>query len=146
MPAAPDTGWKPVPQAADRYVAIATRTAEVMLRKTELCGRLAASFDLDWRGEYWYSCLTGNCQMAGVWIRLAALHDDPRFLSVALKALDVVIAAQRVRSLDPNVRGAIGGSKPLFGRYLFMRYPNWAAKFYIDALMDADTALRRMEP
>ncbi|GMU82745.1 MAG: hypothetical protein AMXMBFR47_26160 [Planctomycetota bacterium] len=130
--------------AADRYIAVATRTAEVMLRKTELRGRLAAAFDLDWKGETWYACLTGNCQMASVWIRLAALHDDPRFLSVALKALDVVIDAQRLRSLDPNVRGAIGGSKPLYGRYLFMRYPNWAAKFFVDALMDADAALARL--
>jgi len=33
------------------------------------------------------------------------------------------------------VRGAIAGSYPLWGRYLRWRYPNWAAKFFLDALL-----------
>ncbi|MGH7399181.1 MAG: hypothetical protein ACRELW_16750, partial [Candidatus Rokuibacteriota bacterium] len=39
-----------------------------------------------------------------------------------------------------NVRGAIKGSHPIWGRYLFGTYPNWAAKFFMDALLMEETA------
>ena len=33
------------------------------------------------------------------------------------------------------VRGAIAGSAPIWGDYSRFEFPNWAAKFYADALM-----------
>ena len=33
------------------------------------------------------------------------------------------------------VRGGIAGSAPFYGRYERFTYPNWAAKFYVDALL-----------
>ena len=32
--------------------------------------------------------------------------------------------------------GSIPGSYPIWEKYLYFRYPNWAAKFFIDALLD----------
>jgi hypothetical protein len=32
-------------------------------------------------------------------------------------------------------KGAIAGSAPIWGRYSMFEYPNWAAKFFADALM-----------
>jgi hypothetical protein len=33
------------------------------------------------------------------------------------------------------VRGAIAGSAPIWGAYSRFEFPNWAAKFFADALM-----------
>ncbi len=120
-----------------RFVDAAMRGADALCSVMERDGRLAGAYDLDLRGRRWYTCLTGNCQMAMVWMRLDELLNVRRFGPAAASALRFVIDRQRLRSLDPNVRGAIAGSSPLWGRYLTLRYPNWAAKFYIDALLMA---------
>lgn len=41
-----------------------------------------------------------------------------------------------------NVSGAIKGSHPIYWGYLFGTYPNWAAKFFMDALLFEEAALR----
>ncbi len=127
-----------------RFAETAFKTADVLRRRTELRGRLAGAYDEKLQGVYWYACLTGHCQMAGIWMRLYDQTCDPRFFSTALKALQFVIARQRMHSIDPNVIGAIAGSSPRWGRYLTLRYPNWAAKFYLDALMGAHERLQRL--
>ena len=38
---------------------------------------------------------------------------------------------------DDDVRGAIAGSYPIWGRYAPLTFPNWATKFFIDALIAA---------
>ncbi len=121
-----------------RYRDLATVAADTLRRRLELRGRLAGAYDLAWQGRYGYTCLTGNCQLALLWMRCHAAQPDPRWLSAACKALQPVLAAQRIRHADPNVRGAIPGSTPFWGRYLTMRYPNWATKFFVDALLLAD--------
>ena len=40
-----------------------------------------------------------------------------------------------VEGVDPVVRGAIPGSAPIWGAYSRFEFPNWAAKFFADALM-----------
>ena len=42
---------------------------------------------------------------------------------------------QDLAHADPGVRGALKGSHPINGDYMTWRYPNWAAKFFMDALM-----------
>jgi hypothetical protein len=42
------------------------------------------------------------------------------------------------------LRGAVAGSSPIFGRYMAFRYPNWAAKFFMDALMFRNDRLERI--
>ncbi len=122
----------------------AIKSAEVFRRRLELRGKLAGAYDRELNGQYWYGCLTGNCQMALIWMRLFDILGDARYLSAALKALQPVIDRQRMRHLDPNARGAIPGSSPPWGRYLTLRYPNWAAKFYVDALLLAHRQLQRL--
>jgi DUF1680 family protein len=120
-----------------RFQAVAVRCAEAIRNALESRGRLAGAYDLDLKGRYWYTCLTGNCQMAIVWMRLYDSLRDSRFLDAALTALQFVMDRQRVGARDSNLNGAIAGSSPLWGRYMAMRYPNWATKFYLDALMEA---------
>ncbi len=127
-----------------RFLEAAERSAFAFLRRLELRGRLAGAYDQELKGHFWYACLTGNCQFAILWMKLFERLGDARYLSAALKALAFVMDRQRLRTLDPNLRGAVAGSSPLWGRYLTLRYPNWAAKFYLDALLLAQWQLRRL--
>lgn len=126
------------------FAQAAIRSAEAFRQRMELRGRLAGAYDLQLNGRYWYTCLTGICQMSLIWAKLYERLGDARYLSAALKALQFVIRRQRMRHIDPNVRGAVPGSSPFWGRYLTLRYPNWAAKFYLDALMAAHRHLQQL--
>lgn len=128
----------------DRFFQLAKTAADALQRKMELRGRLAGAYDIHLKGRYWYTCLAGNCQLALIWMKLHETLADVRYLNSALKAIQPVIDKQRLRHLDANVRGAVPGSAPFFGRYLTMRYPNWAAKFYVDSLMLAHRQLGRL--
>ena len=47
--------------------------------------------------------------------------------------IDVQIAT--LDDPDAIVRGAVAGSAPIWGRYSMFEFPNWAAKFFADAVM-----------
>jgi hypothetical protein len=129
--------WEP-------YGAAAQASAAVLLRKYEVSKRLAGAYGVNWEPTSWYVCLTGHCQVASTWLRLHAWTGDPRFLNAALKALDEVCRRQRLVPHRPNVHGAIAGSAPAFGRYMALRYPNWAAKFFFDAVAAARDSLEAL--
>ena len=126
----------------DRFADAAVRSADVLRRRMELRGRLAGSYDARWKGKHSYVCLTG--QLTLIFMKICRRLNDLRLFSAALKALQIVMGRQRIRPLDRNVRGAIAGSAPIFGWYIAMRYPNWAAKFYLNALMHAHSLLQEM--
>lgn len=135
---------------ADRVVA---RAAHRLLRRFELSKPhpeglpryLPATLDADWRGDDTYSCLTGNLQIALIWMRLYARQGDARYLNAALKAIDQVKARQALGTGNADVRGAISGSHPLWGYYLRLAFPNWAAKFFADALMLQEELMAGLE-
>ena len=86
------------------------------------------------------SCVTGNAQIALLWLRLAQIDAAQpaqalRWTNSALKLLDQVKETQSLHSRHPGVRGGVPGSAPCWGWYLRLTYPNWAAKFFADALM-----------
>lgn len=119
----------------DDGFAAAAAAARRMAQRLELAGWLSGVLDSGWRGCAGYACLTGNAQMALVWMRLFRHEGDLRFVNAALKALDLVKRAQPVGIRHPDVAGAIPGSDPLWGGYLYCALPNWAAKFFVDALL-----------
>jgi hypothetical protein len=126
--------WEP-------YGRLAAESAERLLRRFEVRKRLAGAYDEDWSGTFWYACLTGHCQVASTWL---ALHDrlgDPRYLSGAIKVVEHVLSRQSSGGMWRETAGAIAGSSPPWGRYMAFRYPNWAAKFFIDAALDLAAAL-----
>ena len=49
-------------------------------------------------------------------------------------------AVQNIQTNDTNIRGGISGSWPIDGKYHPYQYPNWAAKFFIDALLSLKKA------
>jgi hypothetical protein len=128
----------------DPYGVAAADTCERLMRRFEIRGKLAGAYSIHWEPTEWFVCLTGNCQIALAWLRLFKTEGDARFLNAALKAVGEVCRRQRLCPRRQNVHGAISGSYPLVGRYMAMRYPNWAAKFYIDALLGIGAALQSL--
>jgi hypothetical protein len=57
------------------------------------------------------------------------------FGEAASRSLDYVTSHHDAHARDPDIRGGVKGSHPLWGSYAGFSYPNWAAKFFIDALL-----------
>jgi hypothetical protein len=106
---------------------------------------LAARMDSQWRPHATYSCLTGNAQIALVWLKLYQRDGDPRYLYGARKLLDHVKSAHSLTSANPGIRGGVAGSSPCWGRYFPLAFPNWAAKFFADALMLREQIVRPLK-
>lgn len=122
-----------LPEYIERARIAAAAVAATQRRDGALPGRL----DAQWRSAARWSCLTGNAQMAIVWLRLAAMQADPS-LDWAVHARGSIAFLQAVQDNEhrnPNRRGGIAGSAPMRGEYMRYRFPNWAANFYMDAVM-----------
>jgi uncharacterized protein YyaL (SSP411 family) len=118
-----------------RYLGVATRTADAVRRHVRADGFIAGQFDVSGRPVGEYVCLTGNCQLAIVWLKLHARSGDAAYLTAAQAALDYVMAHQDIQTPNSDVKGGIKGSQPIWGRYARFSYPNWAAKFFVDAML-----------
>ncbi len=129
-------------------IAAAAVAAERLARRLELSRFLPGLIGSDWRGRSRYTCLTGNCQMALIWFRLHGLSRNLRLVNAALKAIDLVKLAQPMRNANSGLFGGIPGSDPVDGSYIEGAVPNWAAKYFIDALLEKRRVLSelRTEP
>ncbi|HKV51954.1 MAG TPA: beta-L-arabinofuranosidase domain-containing protein, partial [Gemmatimonadaceae bacterium] len=125
----------------ERGMAVARRAARAVARRLGLSKWLPGRLDARWRPAATYACLTGNAQMALIWLELHRLEGDPALVNAALRAIDLVKRAQMVQSGDPGLRGGVAGSDPIWGGYIELAVPNWAAKFFIDALLAKARAL-----
>ncbi len=117
-------------------IEVARHAAHGVMRRTELSRKLPGELDHRWRKAAGYECLTGNAQMALIWMRLYRDDGDARWLNAACVALDRIECAQSLDNADPGIRGGIAGSVPMWGDYIRMGLPNWAAKFFVDALLE----------
>lgn len=118
-----------------RYVDHAVRMADAIAAQQRPDGSMPGRYDSDWRPAGKWSCLTGNSQLAINWFRLARITGDKRFERHAVAANRYNMRAQDLRMRDPNRAGALKGSHPIDEEYMTWRYPNWATKFFADALM-----------
>ncbi len=125
------------------YLETARKTADRFLRLFAERPTLYAFWDANWnnRGKYlkWmpgrFVCLTGNAQMALVWMKLFEETGETTYRESAFRILDQLKALQVVQGKQPGVVGGVKGSFPVYGGYSPLKYPNWAAKFFADALM-----------
>ncbi len=69
------------------------------------------------------------------WTRCAQVTGAVELRSNPAKALSFLKRRQRLHDGDEVARGAIAGSAPIWGGYSRFEFPNWAAKFFADALM-----------
>jgi hypothetical protein len=117
------------------FVEAATRIAHAVAQTQRRDGALPGRLDCEWQPASRWSCVTGNAQMAIIWQRLAKETGDQSWKPAAEKATRFNLSVQDLCAADPGVRGGIPGSHPLNGGYMKNRYPNWAAKFFLDALL-----------
>jgi len=113
----------------------AMQALETLRRRAEIAGgNLPGAYDTRWKRAGRFVCLTGSAQLATCFLAADAREADLRWVNAAAKLVDAVCHAQHLRHPDPGIRGAVAGSRPLWGRYMRLRYPNWAAKYHLDAL------------
>jgi len=108
-------------------------------------GMLPAFFSADWTSRSTYSCLTGNAQLACLLLRLAQVTGNDTYRLPALQLMTAIKQTHSVATRIDSVRGAVAGSFPLYGGYCPNVFPNWATKFFADALMmqiDQKTLIR----
>jgi uncharacterized protein YyaL (SSP411 family) len=117
------------------FVNAAARIARAVAQSQRRDGALPGRLDANWRAASRWTCITGNAQMAIIWQRLASETGDPTWRSPAEKATRFNLSIQELSASDAGVRGGMPGSHPRSGGYMKHRYPNWAAKFLMDALM-----------
>ena len=125
------------------YAAVAERAARAMLTHVREDGFIPGQVDIHGNPHGSYCCLTGNVQLAVIWFKLYRTTGDPRFLRHAIRATEFVMGTQDIHTSNLDIRGAIKGSTPHWGQlfgaprggYTPLAYPNWAAKFFVDALL-----------
>ena len=83
----------------------------------------------------WYCGLSGVAQMSIVWSRIGQIEGHRRFQGNVDQALVFLKRAHRITGKKDYLDGAVAGSVPIWGRYAMFEFPNWAAKFFSDALM-----------
>jgi uncharacterized protein YyaL (SSP411 family) len=116
------------------FIDQAKRIGDAVLARLPPDGALPGRFDAAWNPTVRWSCLTGNCQMAINWARLHQLTGDQRYRKAVSRVNRFTCSTQRLDGNDDE-RGGIKGSHPIHGGYHPWQYPNWAAKFFADALM-----------
>ncbi len=119
----------------ERYLQAAVVAGRAMMEVQRDDGWLAGTYKDNWAADAGYCCLTGLAQMSLNWIRLAQVTGSDEFRAPARAGLAYLKTTQRLSDTDDAIRGGIAGSTPIWGDYSRFEYPNWAAKFFADALM-----------
>jgi hypothetical protein len=112
----------------------AETTLRRLLRQRAADGRTAGAYDSDWRGVLHYRCVTGNVQLSLLAAQMAGAGDAAQWSAAAVSLFSEVANAQSFAPCK-GMFGGLPGSAPLWGPYLRMRFPNWAARFYAEAWM-----------
>ena len=118
-------------------LAAVLKAAEHIVARFEKEGWIAAELGPDWSYLSRHICLTGCAQLAIVFLRLAAVTGEDRFSIAAERLIAQVAASQELRGRHRH-SGAIAGSRPIFGAYAPLQYPNWATKFFANSLLERE--------
>jgi len=109
--------------------------ADELLRCIRDDGSAPGRFDASWNGTVQWSCLTGDAQLAGVWLHIFAKTQNSIYQASARRILAFLKSTQNCSSPEPGLRGGIKGAYPFDGAYGRFEILNWATKFYVDALL-----------
>ena len=120
------------------YIAAAERMAMHVMASQRRDGALPGRLDCNWKSAVSWSCLTGNVQMAIIWLLLFRHVGGAHWKDSAHQAIRFVQSTQDCQSRNDGIYGGIAGSYPFSGGYMSRRYPNWAANFFIEAIMLAE--------
>lgn len=117
------------------FVDAALKGVAPLVARIDHRGLLPGRLRADWKPALSSSCLTGNAQIAIVCYRLHELTHSADYKRAADSLVGTLKALQVLESANQALIGAIAGSFPLFGRYMRAGYPNWATKYFLDALL-----------
>ncbi len=117
------------------FIDQAIKMGDALLPHVRSNGYIPGRFDKDWKPTVSWSCLTGNAQISINLCRLFQITNNQKYLAAARSVMDYTKSTQILVSEDKNILGGIKGSHPINGGYHPWQYPNWATKFFSDALM-----------
>ncbi len=117
------------------YIEAAEKAAKALARVQKNDGSIAGTYDKTWHSKAYYVCLTGLAQTSIIWSQLDWINNNTQFQTHTNSALNYLKQKQRILNNGNVNDGAIAGSFPIWGRYSMFEYPNWAAKFFADALI-----------
>jgi hypothetical protein len=120
------------------FVTAVRRCVDRIIPRIDARGYLPGLFYSDWEPAGFSSCLTGSAQIAVVCYRLAEITHVDAYRAAADRLVNYLKVLQRVDPQAPEISGAIPGSFPILGEYMRAGYPNWATKYYLDALLLQD--------
>jgi hypothetical protein len=98
-------------------------------------GMLPATFNQEWQSHDNYQCVTGNCQIAIIWLQLYQITGLLHYYEAASQMIDFLIGLQNIYSKNKGIRGGLKGSHPIGGSYVPYALVNWATKFFVDLLL-----------
>jgi len=119
----------------EEYRESARVAAAAMLDHVDDQGYVPGQVSVEGNAAARYCCLTGNCQLAIIWFKLYQRLGDEAFRSAGVRALKYVMRTQNLATENQDIAGAIKGSHPTWGKYSRLTYPNWATKFFADAIL-----------
>ena len=119
----------------ERLIEAAGKPAERLFRHFEIKRNFPGQFDRNWSPLGKYTCLTGCAQMSVIWSIISNISGDSRYLHASLKMNDYLVRTQISLPSNHDINGAIMGSQPISGNYMSYYFPNWAAKFFADAMI-----------
>ncbi|MDF1584220.1 MAG: terpene cyclase/mutase family protein [Methyloprofundus sp.] len=117
------------------YIQAAEKAAKALANAQKIDGSIAGTYDKTWQSKAYYACLTGLAQTSIIWSRLNQANNNAVFQTHTDLALKYLKQKQTITNNASVNDGAIAGSFPIWGRYSMFEYPNWAAKFFADALI-----------
>lgn len=120
---------------SNEYIYTARNSALRLLERFKKKVFLPARFNSNWESKDNFSCLTGDAQISIIWLRLYQIFKEKKFLTNALQINRYLKSKQVNSKFNKNIDGAIPGSDPIWGNYSRYKFPNWAAKFFCDALI-----------
>jgi len=118
-----------------KYIQAGQKAANRLLDRYNIDRILYGRYDKNWNGSQ-LPILTGYAQMAINWMNLYHITDNKAYLNGALEINRQLVWLQRADDCSLEaVRGALSGSFPIWGKYEPFSYPNWATKYFVDALL-----------
>jgi len=127
------------------YIDATRKSADVLLQLQQKGGSLYGIYNSKWKNTVGWSCLVGDAQTSVIWLRLFEITQDKKYFDAARNMNQYLKSTQDLKSANQGIRGGIKGSQPIYGGYGRFNYLNWAAKFFVDALLLENELQRQIE-
>jgi len=122
----------------DDFIKSARQASDALLPLVDENGFLAGKVSLSGEARARSACLTGHSQLALIYFILNRVESRKEYIKSANRLLEYVMSTQKLMAKHEGVHGGIAGSYPVWGTYTPLAYPNWATKFFIDAMLERE--------